>query len=283
LTWCQKDDLHLIGALVYDGCIGQYNVVQEDMVVVPFIEANKQHFNIDDQTLSSLKSSHQSCGYDTYINNYLQFPPSGIQPPATSRSECRLFNSALSAAKQGNSCFNVYEVNVTCPTPNDPLQPNSGSPYFDRSDVKTALHAPSGATWSECSNGAVFVGGDYYGGGGPENEGDLSPDPIQGVLPQVIEGTNRVLIANGDLDMIIITDGSLLAIQNMTWNGQLGFQTKPADSIVLDGESASKGIQHQERGLMWTETYGSGHMGPQYQPRVAYRQLQWVLGQIDSI
>jgi carboxypeptidase D len=34
---------------------------------------------------------------------------------------------------------------------------------------------------------------------------------------------------------------------------------------------------------MWAVTYQSGHMEPQFQPRVAYRHLQWVLGQIDKI
>lgn len=53
--------------------------------------------------------------------------------------------------------------------------------------------------WTECSNEAVFVGGSS----GPEGEGDTSADPIQHVLPQVIEATNRVLIGNGDYDMIV--------------------------------------------------------------------------------
>jgi len=73
-----------------------------------------------------------------------------------------------------------------------------GSPqtYFNRTDVKTAMHAPQSHDWSECQ-GPVFVGGDQYYSG-PESSGDFSADPIQKVLPQVIEGTNRVLIANGD-------------------------------------------------------------------------------------
>lgn len=44
-----------------------------------------------------------------------------------------------------------------------------------------------------------------------------------------------------------------------------------------------RGIQHYERGLMWAETYQSGHMEPQFQPRVSYRHLQWVLGRIDVL
>lgn len=66
-------------------------------------------------------------------------------------------------------------------------------------------------SWSECS-GPVFKGeAGVYG------NGDLSLDPIQKVLPQVIEATNRVLVANGDYDMELLTVGTLLAIQNMTW------------------------------------------------------------------
>jgi carboxypeptidase D len=80
--------------------------------------------------------------------------------------------------------------------------------YFNRTDVKKALHAPESVDWSECSAEPVFVGGD----GGPEQEGDFSANPIEKVLPQVIEATNRVLIGNGDYDMIIITNGTLLSV-----------------------------------------------------------------------
>ena len=102
--------------------------------------------------------------------------------------------------------------------------------------------------------------------------------------------------------MIIITNGTLTAIQNMTWNGQLGFQTRPNKPIYVDlpdlqnqavyaanmaqdyeGPQGTMGIQHYERGLMWVETYQSGHMQPEFQPRVAYRDMQWLLGHIQTI
>ena len=75
----------------------------------------------------------------------------------------------------------------------------TGAPdtYFNRTDVKTALHAPM-IDWAECSAAPVFIGK-----GGPEQgENDLSADPAQYVLPKVIEATNRVLVSNGDLDMM---------------------------------------------------------------------------------
>ena len=73
----------------------------------------------------------------------------------------------------------------------------------------------------------------------------------------------------------------------------------------LDGPQGIMGIQHYERGLMFVETFQCGHvscllfglkqiwtsvavandrqMQPQFQPRVSYRHLEWVLGRIDTI
>lgn len=267
----------LRGALIYDGVIGAYKSVQQDMTVVPYMQAHPADFaNIPASTRSSLESAHKSCGFDTFISNYKTFPPPGVQPPVTSSYNCNLFNQAYQASLSANPCFNVYLTTQTCPSPADPLQPDSGTAYFNRDDVKAALHAPANTAWDICTSQSVFLGR------GAGRDGDLSLDPIQSVLPKVLEKTNRVLVANGDLDMVIITDGSLLAIQNMTWGGQLGFQTKPSTPINIPNQG-NKGIQHVERGLMWTEIFQSGHMGPQHDATVAYRQLQWVLGQIESL
>lgn len=168
--------------------------------------------------------------------------------------------------------------------------------YFNRSDVKKAIHAPSDVEWTECK-GPVFLGD-----GGPQDEGDLSPDPIQKVLPRVIEATNRVLVANGALDMDVLTNGTLSSIQNMTWNGAMGFSAAPNKTIVItlpdlayqdlfadqyganyDNPQGIMGKQHYERGLMFAETYLSGHMEPQFQPRVAYMHLQWLLGRVEEL
>jgi carboxypeptidase D len=88
----------------------------------------------------------------------------------------------------------------------------------------------------------------------------------------------------------------------MTWHNHLGFQQQPSEPIVItmpdllyadvyaengmagmDGAQGVMGIQHYERGLMWAETFQSGHMQPQYQPRVTYRHLQWLLGRIEKL
>ena len=270
------------GALVYDPCIGQFDYVQEEVPAVPFVQANANLFNFNDTFMAELESLYQSCGYANYTETYLKFPPPGNQPivPADQPSEsCDVFDLIFSEALNNNPCFNIYSINEQCPLLWDVLAfvttltytPAGANVYFDRPDVKAAIHAPPNVTWSECGENNVFVG---KRGSGPEGEGDLSADPIQHVLPQVIERTNRVLVGNGDLDLIIVSNGTLMSIQNMTWNGMLGFQEEPSTPINIeipdlawmtvydspvneengaDGPQGYMGTQHYERGLMWTQ------------------------------
>lgn len=163
--------------------------------------------------------------------------------------------------------------------------------------MKEALHAPN-ITWSLC-NGQAF-----NTSAAPDTPyGDTSADAIQGALPRVIDATQRVLIAGADFDMEVPQLGILLAIQNMTWGGKLGFQIEPQtlidlelpdleynDVFVESGFEAFDqpgqgimGIQHFERGLMWASTKLCGHMQPQFQARSSYRHLQWLLGKVDML
>lgn len=261
---------------------------------MPLVVANNNFFNFNDSFIEQLVELHKSCGYEEYIEKYLVFPPSGPQPPEyfnyTSQANCDVFDLIDFAAFDPNPCFgkhltriradgnlssfwpDIYEINTQCPLLWDVLSfptqlvytPDGANTYFDRADVKAAIHAPANITWAEC-NYPVFTG--EVNGTGPEEAGDTSADPIQHVLPQVIEATNRVLVANGDYDMIIITNGTLMSIQNMTWNGKLGFQERPSTPINItitdlqyadvfaesangipgwDGPQGIMGIQHYE-------------------------------------
>lgn len=293
--------------MVFDPCIGQFDYIQEQVPAVPFVNKYNEFFNFNETFLSELNELHQSCGYQNYLDEYFVFPPKGVQPTKrfnyTSDAHCDVFDMAYIAALTPNPCFDIYEINLMCPILWSVLSfptslvytPDGASTYFNRTDVKDALHAPH-IEWTECSHDPVFTGGDK----GPEHEGDISANPIENVLPQVIEATNRVLVSNGEYDMIILTNGTLLAIQNMTFNGQLGFQEQPHKPINIDlpdlqwkevfeknglhpGGQGIMGVQHFERGLMWAETFQSGHMQPQYQPRATYRYMQWLLGHTDSL
>lgn len=67
--------------------------------------------------------------------------------------------------------------------------------YFDRTDVKNAIHAPIDVAWAECTDVNVF----------PHN--DTSLPPAFTVLPNVIEKSNRSVIVHGLADFILIADG----------------------------------------------------------------------------
>jgi carboxypeptidase D len=67
--------------------------------------------------------------------------------------------------------------------------------YFDRKEVKEAIHAPVNVTWAICSDINVFP------------EGDASLPPVFTVLPNVIEKSKRSVIIHGLGDYVLIADG----------------------------------------------------------------------------
>ena len=289
------------GALVYDPCIGSFDVVGQEIPTYSFVKANNDILNFNQSFLDKMEAISSECGYTDWMDTYLTFPPPGNQPevPVYKYKKCDIFDMYYSAVNDLNPCFNVYHITDYCPLLGDVLSYPGGlncmpqQPYFNRTDVKKALHAPLDVSWSECGEHNVFLWKYKHGiGAGPEGENDLSPDPIQGVLPQVIEATNRVLVSNADWDGLLLTNGTLLSIQNMTWHGKLGFQEAPSTDLVVTmpdleygygGAQGVMGKKHYERGLMWVETYQAGHEQPQYQPRVALKQLEWLLGRIDEL
>jgi len=158
---------------------------------------------------------------------------------------------------------------------------------------KKALHAPP-TNYLVCGEANVF----------PHGDASVAP-ALSGTLASVIERTNNVLVGNGNVDFLLPTNGTLIAIQNMTWNGLQGFQTAPSDKLfvpyhaglsaftVAEEETSVPdlnvagagflGMTHTERGLTFCSVDHAGHEIPQYVPGAAYRQLEFLLGRIDSL
>jgi carboxypeptidase D len=205
-----------------------------------------------------------------------------------------------------NPCFNIYHLTDFCPYLWDQLEfPSLAGPdndynrnYFNRPDVQAQLHVPPT---------------DYFVCAGGENlfpHGDESVPSALGPLPSVIERTNNTIIGHGLLDFLLFANGSLITIQNMTWNGAQGFQTPPSKSqnfyvpyhqslgvIEKLAESAIPHIQpqydtagagwqgtwHTERGLTFSTVNLAGHEIPQYVPGASYRHLEFLLGRIENL
>ena len=215
--------------------------------------------------MADIHQRADSCGYTAFLNDYLVYPPTGLlpSPPNANAPGCDLWDDIYSAAVEVNPCYDVYQILTTCPVLWDVLgfpgsfdySPAGASIYFNRSDVQAAINAPP-TNWQECAD-HVFVGRDQ------------SPPSGLSILPSVIERTKKTIIGHGLLDYILIANGTLLMIQNMTWNGAQGFQQKPSDEFFVpyhidysESTLAGAGVlgtTHTERGLTFVEVSLSGH------------------------
>ena len=98
-------------------------------------------------------------------------------------------------------------------------------PYFNRTDVKKVLHAPLDVNWEICATGKpVFVG---------DGDQSLPSGHNGGPLMKGIEATNNVIVGHGDLDMVVIANGTLITLNNLTWNGQQGFSEPPVHPFYV--------------------------------------------------
>ncbi|KAI0206706.1 serine carboxypeptidase [Astrocystis sublimbata] len=294
------------GLMIYDPVLGN-DRVQDSVTVVPFADYHHNMMPFNSSFSKHIHDLHESCGFAAYQDKYLTYPPPGPQPTNYSESlspECsELWESVLDEAMSLNPCFDVYQVATTCPLLWDILgfpgsftysPEGSGPIYFDRTDVKRAIHADVNTTWEACSSGNVFADGT-----------DSSDPSTWRVLPHVIDATKNVIIGHGSLDMILLPNGTLLSIQNMTWGGQLGFQKPPVEPFFVPFHKDSTaealyeeknmltlssiagagvlGTAHTERGLTYVGIDLSGHMVPQYAPSAAFRHLEFLLGRVESL
>jgi carboxypeptidase D len=285
------------GVLIYDPIL-THDEVQEQIPAVHFVDYWKGLHPFNDTFNAYIHNRSLECGYTDFVETYLVYPPAGQQPnklPGTDADgstlpECyAIFDEIIEASMVLNPCWDIYQVATTCPLLWDVLGfpgtleylPEGTEIYFNREDVKKAIHAPIDKQWAECS-GPVFV-----------DKLDKSLPSGLTVLPGVIDRTQNVIIAHGALDFVLIANGSLLAIQNMTWGGKLGFQSKPIepfyvpyhedkDLSTLAGAGVF-GTSHSERGLTYVGIDLSGHMVPQYAPTAAFRNLEFLLGRVKSM
>ncbi|KAK3944113.1 Alpha/Beta hydrolase protein [Diplogelasinospora grovesii] len=299
-----KTYYNMSGMLIYDPVI-TLDEVAEPIPTLQFVEYWSGLFPFNDTFKADLIARDKSCGYSDFVSQYLVYPPEGHMPATlpgtypngTTRDECwSIYYDVFNAATALNPCFDIYQVATTCPVLWDVLGfpgsfgylPAGATVYFDRPDVKAAIHAPSDVAWAECASGDVFVNGT-----------DLSPPSNLEALPNVIEKTHNVIIGHGALDMILLANGTLLGIQNMSWGGKVGFQSRPQEPFyvpyndgIMQDENVTLstlagggvfGTVHTERGLTFVGVDLAGHMIPQYAPSAAYRHLEFLLGRVDCM
>ncbi|KAK0627147.1 carboxypeptidase cpdS precursor [Immersiella caudata] len=290
-----KSYFDLSGLMIYDPVIAE-DAIQSLIPMVQFVDYWNGLFSFNDTFRDSLHARDKKCGHSAYVKEYLVYPPKAPQPggaelPGYMDPDCySIFSDVVDAAMTLNPCYDIYQVATTCPLSWDVLgfpgsrmfTPDGADIYFNRADVKAAIHAPSDINWSICGTRFVFP------------NGDNSEPPIRSVIPHVIDATQNVMISHGALDGLLLANGTLLAIQNMTWGGKLGFQNKPTQPFYVPANNlwdspmsiAAEGVLGTvitERGLTYIGVPLAGHMVPMYTPSAAYRQLEFLLGRVNCL
>ncbi|KAG0141440.1 hypothetical protein CROQUDRAFT_51681 [Cronartium quercuum f. sp. fusiforme G11] len=253
--------LFLQGTLLIDPVLGE-EILQFEVPVYTFVKRNPNAFQFKPTFMAQLAEKNRLCGYEAYLEKYLQFPPPhapfGLPEPASNGSgrvekKCELY--ALVSQPLRRNVDNI---------PNWWYSGPLMTKYFNRADVRAALHIPKRAKkWTACSS--------------PKN----SKAPAWDVYPQVIQNSKRTVMAFGAWDFRIIPDGAKLVIQNMTWGGKNGLTQPKPTPLNVPGQG-EMGSFRTDRKFTFIDVFEAGHMIPEDQPKVALQILQFLLGQKDS-
>ncbi|KAG8701879.1 hypothetical protein FRC08_003847 [Ceratobasidium sp. 394] len=260
--------LDLQSFLIVNGVYSS-RIVSGEAPTARFARKNQQLLGLSNTFVTGLQKRSELCGYQEVIDA-ATYPPKGKIPLPNgnkdiTKSKCRLWNQFQKAAGEANHCFNMARVTDKCPMP----AKNDG-PYFSRPDVQKALHFGNFGTWDDCAKDPVFIGlsaVSEYHDDSPYSE-TLFPDLLQR-LPKGFS------LWNGLFDSILFSEGTRIMIQNLTWGGQHGFQTRITTPFVVGGNRY--GVYHTERKLTYIEFDDAGHKIPQDQPAASLHAFNWML------
>lgn len=99
----------------------------------------------------------------------------------------------------------------------------------------------------------------FYPDGDQSLAPDRSPNFDSPLLARMIQHSKKYILLSSEYDYKLITNGTALALQNLTWNGAQGF-SKPPFTPIFDVDKNQRGLAVTERGLTFAAIKGSGHL-----------------------
>lgn len=164
----------LSGMYLGDAVIGDNTQLYQSIPMLRFVEYHSSLFPFNNTFLDKIRTTDAECGYSSLLDNHLVYPPISHLPSAlpevsengTVTEECTsLWWWILEAALRLNPCFDMYHITASCPRVSDVLGFLAGidyvlegkKRYFDRGDVKAAIHAPRNVTWEVCGENQIFA------------------------------------------------------------------------------------------------------------------------------
>lgn len=254
------------------------NFLGEEAPAFEYLERYKDVMRVNESTVKAVRKKAAKYGVDDYVAKHLQYPAKGhFYVPDQFNLSDSVWTEVNKAGTEASKCFNPYEIRPDCAYNTDPLgipldtqKPHKHNFINAHPGLKKALNVDPNRTWTECTFGTVFKG----------KQSDDSTPPDRSVLPKVIEKSQRAVIQHGTYDLVLIANGTALAIQNMTWAGKMGFENPPDQELRVNGKKhGSFGI---ERGLTFALIDRSGHMIPEFKPRTAFKMQKYLLGQLNA-
>jgi carboxypeptidase D len=272
-AFAQADDTRYFnpaGQIIINPSIGD-SVTQIRAQMLPYVSYWNNLLYLNRTFVEELAQKHEQCGFTQYLEQYWKFPPPEKPFPlledAANDLGCDLQSMTQEAVKLVNPCFNIYHITEQCPFLSSPVQIHSDGDkrarhwtnWFNVPEVKKALHVEHARDWKVCT------AKDPFG-----RRGDRSMPPTQNdVLRRVVEHSNNTIVASGNLDLLLPTNGTLMALQNMTWNDVQGFQEFPGKEFFVpyhnDRNAGSMsgagivGLWGEERGLTFVQVQTAGH------------------------
>ncbi|KAL4732710.1 hypothetical protein ACLX1H_001729 [Fusarium chlamydosporum] len=288
-----KEYYDVKGALYYDPVMPYADELHLDQAAFPaFFRHWESVFAIPSKNKKILDQDNEKCGLDKYREAHLTYPPPPKPWKSVQTKGCDITGHFDDIIPVINPCFNVYHVQDTCPLlwdilgfPSVEYNPPGATIYFNIPEVRKAIHAPAAPKeWASCS-GPVFINDDPH----------YDPVEHEKKFQTLVEKTNNVIIGSGMADYIITSNTTALAVQGLKWNGKQGFQKAPSEEFVVPvinntalnmenwAGGSVQGEVHSERGFTLATVKTSGHMVPQYAPPAAFRQLEHLLGRVESL
>lgn len=194
--------------------------------------------------------------------------------PFNVQDDCGIMWGILEAA--GNP--NAYDI--TTWDPNVDQVTFSSEEFFNRDEVKEAIHAPKDITWHGCrpGGGRRLLSAQTSMRDTPANQGSrrlyMDNDRPFSVVPfiaELLDDGIPVIVYNGDRDMTTNMVGSELALNEMSWSG--AGQWLDAERGLWMVNDYPAGWAKEYNNLSFVVVYNSGHMVPYNRPVPAYDLL----------
>lgn len=246
--------------------------IQIELPYYEYVLKRQQDLQLNSTEMAAITKRANELGLVGYVDKALQYPPKGpVVPPAKflANKGDSLSYEVNPRILEANDCFDYYNVRTRCPAPYNPLSLQNNF-IENTKGFRKAIHVGEEDSWKSCIKPSYIF-----------PHGDPTPFAMQdGSLSRTVDKSDRAVLFGGADDFKLLSLGTQLGLQNITWGGKQGFQARPNKSLVAGGKKT--GVYGSERKLTWAQVDNAGHFVPMQQPETALKLHKFLLGQIDE-